>query len=355
MLPDHLARFADKIPVLDKGFVRLVDVMGDDGAIIEAARVSTGKGRTAHDYAGGTMGLVCKACGMPKPMRAIADREDPPESPCIEGDRRFIDYMLREGHHSPFEMAEIKLHVRMPIFVARQWIRHRTANVNEYSGRYSKMIDEVFALAPDEWRGQDIVNKQGSTGVVTEWPKGYRLDRNLGGVDVDIPGGRGFHVSNGSTDEITPGTYLSKRQEALQAEAREVYEERLAFGVSRELARVDMPVGNYTEWYWKIDLRNLLHFLGLRMDQHAQPEIRAYANAIARIVAAWCPLTWRAFEKHRLNATTLSADAAAFVRDWMQMRDMPMNATGTERLRFDRLDKADRAVVLELLGAEALR
>jgi len=224
--------------VLDNGFVRVIDYMGDDAAIVQAARVSYGVG-TKH----------------------------------IHEDRVLIRYLMRHSHTTPFEMCEIKLHVRVPMDSWRQWIRHRTANVNEYSTRYSVAIDAAQRTIPDEWRAQSRASRQGSTG---------RLPPAL-------------------------GKSLSADERRLQKNAREVYEARIAAGVAREQARKDLPLSTYTEAYWKIDLHNLLHFLNLRMDVHAQEEIRAYATIIGEeIVAKWVPVAWEAFLDYRRHALQLS-------------------------------------------------
>ncbi len=231
--------------VLDDGFVRLVDYMGDDGAIVQAARVSYGKGtKQVHD------------------------------------DRGLIRYLLRHRHTTPFEMCEIKLHVRVPMDTWRQWIRHRTASVNEYSTRYSVAIDAAQATAPESWRLQAKGNRQGSAGF----------------ADPDR------------------GEELTWQETQLHDRARKVYEERLAAGIAREQARKDLPLSTYTEAYWKIDLHNLLHFLALRMDLHAQQEIRAYATFIGEVlVARWVPLTWEAFLDYRMGSLQLSRIEGAIV------------------------------------------
>ena len=231
--------------VLDAGFVRLVDYMGDDAAIVQAARVSYGKGtKRVHE------------------------------------DRGLIRYLFRHSHTTPFEMCEIKLHVRVPMDVWRQWIRHRTASVNEYSTRYSEAIDAAARTAPDAWRQQSVSNRQGSSGV---------LPREI-------------------------GARLSAEEDALLGRARAVYEGRLAAGVAREQARKDLPLSTYTEAYWKVDLHNLLHFIDLRMDAQAQQEIRAYATVIGeQIVARWVPVTWEAFLDYRKRALTLSSLEIALV------------------------------------------
>lgn len=226
------------IQVLDDGFVRVIDYMGTDSSIVQAARISFGQGTKR-----------------------------------VHQDRGLIRHLMRNRHTTPFEMCEIKLHVRVPMDCWRQWIRHRTASVNEYSTRYSVAIDAAQKTAPTEWRFQATGTRQGSDGVVP----------------------------------IELGKNLSSKEEELHKYSRDVYNERLNCGVAREQARKDLPLSTYTEAYWKIDLHNLLHFLSLRMDRHAQYEIRAYAEAIGnRIVAHWCPITWEAFLDYRLHAKVLS-------------------------------------------------
>lgn len=230
--------FGEKYSVLNDGFVRVVDVMGDDASIVQAARISYGSGTKK-----------------------------------IHEDRGLIRYLMRNRHSTPFEMCEIKLHVRVPMDCWRQWIRHRTANVNEYSTRYSEAIDSLQTTDAESWRIQSAINRQGSDTTISS--------------------------------EV--GERLSKRESAFHEMSQEIYAERLAAGVAREQARKDLPLSTYTEAYWKIDLHNLLHFLSLRMDAHAQLEIRSYADIIGKeIVAKWVPMTWEAFEDYRLNATSLS-------------------------------------------------
>ena len=224
--------------VLDDGFVRVIDVLGDDAAIVQAARVSYGKGTKKRSQ-----------------------------------DEELIRYLMRHRHTSPFEMCEIKLHVRCPMDCWRQWIRHRTASVNEYSTRYSIAIDAAATTKPDAWRLQDTINIQGSKGML----------------------------------DTETGKKLSRREAEIQRACREAYEERLSLGVAREQARKELPLATYTEAYWKINLHNLLHFLELRLAWNAQYEIREYANVIGyQIVAKWVPITWQAFLDYRLNAITLS-------------------------------------------------
>jgi len=227
-----------KVPVLNDGFVCLVDVMGDDSSVVQAARVSYGEG-----------------------TKKVSD------------DRTLIRYLLRHRHTTPFEMVEIKFLVRVPMDCWRQWIRHRTANVNEYSTRYSLAIDAAQTTPPDHWRAQAESNRQGS---------GDALPSDL-------------------------GTKLTEQETDLQNQMRSVYQERIDAGVAREQARKDLPLATYTEAYWKIDLHNLLHFLALRMDSHAQLEIRDYATAIGeQIVAPLFPVVWEAFQDYRMQSTFLT-------------------------------------------------
>ena len=244
-----------KIDVLDEGFVRLVDHMGGDDSVVQAARVSYGAGtKTPSD------------------------------------DRTLIRYLMRKRHTTPFEQVEFKFHVKVPMDCWRQWIRHRTASVNEYSTRYSEAISDMGMAC--YWRKQATGNKQGSddNDKLTEWPAGY----SWAGSDI--------------------GQYLTHREEELQKCAREVYKERLALGVAREQARKDLPLSTYTEAYWKIDLHNLFHFLGLRLDEHAQWEIRQYAKAVLELIEPHVPVSVEAFRDYRLNAMTLSAAEIAGIK-----------------------------------------
>jgi thymidylate synthase (FAD) len=231
--------------VLDDGFVRVVDYMGTDASIVQAARVSYGIGTKR-----------------------------------VREDRALIRYLLRHSHTTPFEMCDIKLHVRVPMDIWRQWIRHRTASVNEYSTRYSVAIDSAQQTPVDEWRMQSAGNRQGSEGS----------------VDPDT------------------GSILTAREAELHSFAREVYDQRLELGVAREQARKDLPLSTFTEAYWKTNLHNLLHFLALRMDAHAQYEIREYARTIGEeIVAKWCPVAWEAFVDYRMNTVQFSEAELAII------------------------------------------
>jgi len=234
-----------ELKCLDKGFVRLIDVMGDDSSIVQAARVSYGKGTKS-----------------------------------VRMDRELIRYLLRHKHTSPFEMVEFKFHVKLPIFVARQWIRHRTANVNEYSGRYSEMKDEFYIPDIDQIRTQSSTNRQ---------------SRGEDSLPDDISGG-----------------IISKMEET-QSQLYASYKEYLEDGLARELARINLPLSAYTEWYWKIDLHNLLHFLRLRLDHHAQYEIRVYAEKLGEIVKLATPIVWEAFEDYILNSLSFSSQELDFL------------------------------------------
>ena len=241
-------------PVLDHGFIRVIDYMGDDAAIVQAARVSYGAG-TKH----------------------------------VQNDEGLIRYLMRHWHSTPFEMCEIKLHVKLPVFVARQWIRHRTANVNEYSARYSILDREFYIPAPEHLAAQSVVNNQG----------------------------RG---------EILTGDESARVLEMLKSDANRAYDNYEAMlsttapdgtaqqGLARELARMNLPANIYTQWYWKVDLHNLFHFLRLRADPHAQYEIRVYAEAIAAVVRDWVPLAFAAFEDYRMGGVNLSGKAVDVVK-----------------------------------------
>lgn len=258
----------DRFDVLDQGSIRVVDYMGTDASIVQAARVSYGAGTKK-----------------------------------VREDRGLIRYLMRNVHTSPFEMCSIKLHVRVPMDTWRQWIRHRTASVNEYSTRYSEAIDANQKTDPDAWRLQSGRNKQGSDGVVLEWPAGYEYRDESNGANRD------------------PGLYLTDREDELHQLSREIYEERLKFGVAREQARKDLPLSTYTEAYWTIDLHNLLHFLNLRMDAHAQKEIRECARVIGEIVESWVPMTWAAFRDYRLEAESFSAPELRSLGRLVMLRD----------------------------------
>jgi thymidylate synthase (FAD) len=253
-------------PVLDHGFIRVIDYMGDDAAIVQAARVSYGAG-TKH----------------------------------VQNDEGLIRYLMRHWHSTPFEMCEVKLHVKLPVFVARQWIRHRTANVNEYSARYSILDREFYIPAPDQLAAQSTVNNQG----------------------------RG---------EVLTGEEAARVLDILKSDANRAYDHYEAMlsqdgqqGLARELARMNLPANIYTQWYWKVDLHNLFHFLRLRADPHAQYEIRVYAEAIAACVRDWVPLAYGAFEDYRMGGVTLSAKAIAVLKLRLAGEAVTQEASGMSK------------------------
>lgn len=286
-----------RFPVLDDGFVCLVDAMGDDSSVVQAARVSYGQ--DVREF-GDAYEEARKTTSSADEARETARQK------VRESNRNLIRYMMSGGyqmkcpHGTPFEMAEIKLLVRCPMDTWRQWIRHRTANVNEYSTRYSEAIDSQQKTPPDQWRLQSTTNKQGSTGFLPE-------DGPPAGSDeADEPCGR----------------VLTNYERDFHATARAVYKERIDAGVAREQARKDLPLSTYTEAYWKCDLRNVLHFLGLRMDSHAQWEIRQYANTIGeQIIKPLFPLCWEAFEDFQLGSLPLSRKEVEFIATMMRTVD----------------------------------
>lgn len=247
----------EAIPVLDHGFIRVIDYMGSDAAIVQAARVSYGTGtRRVQDDAG------------------------------------LINYLMRHRHTTPFEMCEIKYHVKLPIFVARQWIRHRTASVNEYSARYSILDREYYVPEPTALAAQSIANRQGRGDVL----EGQEAARVLEILRTDAE------------------RCYDHYEEMLNEDPRGARRDPGRQGLARELARMNLTLSAYTQWYWKIDLHNLLHFLSLRADAHAQHEIRVYAEAMLETVRRWVPITHDAFVNHRLGGAHLSAKALAVVR-----------------------------------------
>ncbi len=262
------------LPVLDHGFIRLVDYMGDDAAIVQAARVSYGKGTKQ-----------------------------------VSQDRGLINYLMRHRHTSPFEMCEIKLHVKLPIFVARQWIRHRTANVNEYSARYSVLDKEFYVPSPEHLAAQSTMNKQGR--------------------DATISGERAAHILHmlKSDGEQCYAHYLDMLNLNDEGEAIDPAQE----GLARELARMNLGVNYYTQWYWKVDLHNLLHFLALRADSHAQYEIRAYADVLAEMVRQWVPYTYDAFMDYRVGGASLSSKGLGAVRRLLRGEPVTQEASGMSK------------------------
>jgi thymidylate synthase (FAD) len=259
----HLYKAA---PVLDHGFIRVIDYMGDDAAIVQAARVSYGAG-TKH----------------------------------VSNDEGLIRYLMRHWHSTPFEMCEVKLHVKLPVFVARQWIRHRTANVNEYSARYSILDREFYIPEPSQLAAQSTVNNQGRGAVL----EGEEAARVLDMLKRDA------------------NTAYDHYEAMLSQDGQQ--------GLARELARMNLPANVYTQWYWKVDLHNLFHFLRLRADAHAQYEIRVYAEAIAAAVKDWVPIAFAAFEDYRLGGVTLSAKAIAVLKRRLSGEVVTQEASGLSK------------------------
>ncbi len=264
--PGMEAHLYTPIPVLDHGLIRVIDYMGDDAAITQAARVSYGAGTKQ-----------------------------------VSNDEGLIRYLMRHWHSTPFEMCEVKLHVKLPVFVARQWIRHRTANVNEYSARYSILDREFYIPAPEHLAAQSTVNNQG----------------------------RG---------EVLAGEEAARVLALLKADAAQAYDHYEAMlsqdgqqGLARELARMNLPANIYTQWYWKVDLHNLFHFLRLRADAHAQYEIRVYAEAIASCVKDWVPLAFAAFEDYRMGGVNLSSKAAAVLKRRLAGETVGFEGSGMSR------------------------
>ncbi|MFT9400356.1 FAD-dependent thymidylate synthase [Acetobacter sp.] len=259
-------------PVLDHGFLRVVDYMGDDSAIVQAARVSYGRG-----------------------TRKVSE------------DAGLIRYLMRHRHSSPFEMCEIKFHVKLPIFIARQWIRHRMASVNEYSARYSILDSEFYLPAPEHMAAQSEVNRQG---------RGDVLDPQAAAEVLDI-----------------------LRSDAMRTYSN--YEKMLDTeegpGLARELARINLTVNTYTQWYWKIDLHNFMHFLALRLDPHAQYEIRAYAEVMLQVLHAWVPQAATAFEEYRRGAVTFSASMMKVVRRMLAGETVEREGTGLSKREWDEM------------------
>ena len=274
-------------PVLDHGFVRVIDYMGDDAAIVQAARVSYGRG-----------------------TRRVSE------------DSGLIRYLMRHRHSTPFEMCEIKYHVKLPIFVARQWIRHRTANVNEYSARYSILDREFYLPAEEHLAAQSVANRQGRGDVLT--------------------GDEAAHVLDMLREDAT--RCYDHYAEMLNEDAAGQAMDPSRQGLARELARMNLTLNTYTQWYWKIDLYNLFHFLSLRADPHAQYEIRVYAEAMLRTVEAWVPLAYQAFRDYRLGAATLSAQMLAVVRRMLAGEAVEQASSG--------LNRREWAELLAALGKE---
>ena len=259
------------IDVLDHGFVRVIDYMGDDSAICQAARVSYGKGTKS-----------------------------------VQNDEGLIRYLMRHWHSTPFEMCEIKLHVKLPVFVARQWIRHHTANVNEYSARYSILDREFYIPEPSQLAAQSVINNQG---------RGEALTGDEAARVLEILKGDAARTYDHYAEMIGE---VDANGDAKQ-------------GLARELARMNLPANIYTQWYWKVDLHNLFHFLRLRADAHAQYEIRVYADAICQVVADWVPAAFGAFEDYRMGGANLSGKALECVRKMLKGEEVTQETSGMSK------------------------
>lgn len=264
----------EPIPLLDHGFVRVIDYMGDDTAVVQAARVSYGKGTSR-----------------------------------VRDDRGLIRYLMRHRHTTPFEMCEIKFHVKLPIFVARQWIRHRTANVNEYSARYSVLDREFYIPMPEHLGVQSASNRQGRGQAIPAHQAEIILQQLQEDAHRCYDHYAQFLQEPGSTPPPDP-SWLP---------------------LSRELARMNLTLNSYTQWYWKANLHNLLHFLALRMDEHAQHEIRVYADAMAHVVQKWMPFVYEAFVDYRLQGAEFSRQELQALQHMLQGKPVDFAALGLSK------------------------
>ena len=280
--PELEAVLYKPIEVLDHGFIRVIDYMGDDSSIVQSARVSYGKGTKK-----------------------------------ISNDKGLIKYLMRHRHSTPFEMCEIKFHIKLPIFIARQWIRHRTANVNEYSARYSILDKEFYIPSAENLAAQSAINNQGRGDALT--------DDEASNVIQILKKDAEQTYSNYETllNESSEGNIIDESKS----------------GIARELARMNLTLNTYTQWYWKIDLNNLLHFLALRADDHAQYEIRVYADAMLDIVKKWVPLTYEAFEDYRIGGTELSAKEVNLMRKLLKGEKVSFEEEGLSKREWSELQK----------------
>ena len=270
----------EALPVLDHGFVRVIDYMGDDAAIVQAARVSYGKGTKK-----------------------------------VSEDAGLIKYLMRHWHSTPFEMCEIKYHVKLPIFVARQWIRHRTANVNEYSARYSILDKEFYLPAPEHMAAQSVSNRQGRGDTMSAADAAKVLD--LLREDAE----RCYHTYHHLLNEDEAGNQADPSRP----------------GLARELARMNLTMNIYTQWYWKADMHNLMHFLRLRADAHAQYEIRAYADVMTGTLERWAPLSHAAFEEYRAGAAHISATGLSIIQRMLKGEAVTQETSGLSKREWTEL------------------
>ena len=300
-----------KFPIGTDGFVCLIDVMGSDTDIVQAARISFNKDNHEHDTL--IFATLRKLYPQHSDRRDDMDEWDIDEvnaafDEVTKDENTLLRYLMRNEHGTPFEMAEVKLMIQIPMDAWRQFVRHRTLNINEYSTRYTEAIDSMAKTPPDEWRLQATGNKQGSGGMLSDWPEGYTPMPNVvkHAKNPNFSHTMAFGIGDSSRPP-TPGEYLASRENEFGIIAQDIYKERLGFGVAREQARKDLPLSTYTRAIVKCDVRNWLHFLGLRMDSHAQKEIRDFANVIGNeIIRPLFPLTWNAFVDYRLGSMSLS-------------------------------------------------
>ena len=280
--PELEAVLYQPIEVLDHGFVRVIDYMGDDSSVVQSARVSYGKGTKK-----------------------------------ISNDKGLIKYLMRHRHSTPFEMCEIKFHIKLPIFIARQWIRHRTANVNEYSARYSILDKEFYIPSAENLATQSQINNQGRGDALT--------DDEASNVIQILKNDAEQTYANYETllNENSSGGVLDESKS----------------GIARELARMNLTLNTYTQWYWKIDLNNLLHFLALRADDHAQYEIRVYADVMLDLVKKWVPLTYEAFEDYRMGGTELSAKEIKLMRKLLKGEKVSFEEEGLSKREWSELQR----------------
>ena len=283
----------EPIKVLDHGFIRVIDYMGDDAAIVQAARVSYGKGTKQ-----------------------------------VNQDKGLINYLMRHWHSTPFEMCEIKFHIKLPIFVARQWIRHRTANVNEYSARYSIMDKEFYIPEARHLNPQSKQNNQGRSPEVLSPVDAARVLDILKGDAEQVY--RHYEELMGGEDTVPP---LASPPQAGGKEGGNV-------GIARELARMNLTLNYYTQWYWKIDLHNLMHFLMLRADPHAQYEIRVYAEAMLEVLKAWVPFAYDAFEEHRLHGARFSRSGLTVLRRMLAGEKVTQETSGLTKREWAEFESA---------------
>ena len=281
----------DAIPVLDHGFIRVIDYMGDDSSIVQSARVSYGKGTKK-----------------------------------VSTDDGLIRYLMRYRHSTPFEMCEIKYHVKLPIFIARQWIRHRTANVNEYSARYSILDKEFYLPAKDQLAAQSQSNRQGKGDVL----QGKQAEEVLNILKDDAT--RTYNNYEKLLNERFDGTKIDENK----------------IGLARELARMNLTLNTYTQWYWKTDLLNLLNFLFLRADDHAQYEIRVYAQTMLETVKKWVPITYQAFMDYRVGAAEISSKGLKVIKSMITGKKILQEESGLSKREWnelmDVLGKQDLAI-----------